>query len=308
MNYRILPYKPASESAKALADSLGGLRLKTDVTKPYRAKDDDLIVNWGASKRAPRFEDVSMLNPPEVIHRVADKLEFFQMMQDGAPDLIPEFWTDKVGIPNSKFPIVCRTVLNGHSGKGIVIATKRSELVDAPLYVRYMRKDQEYRIHVGVVEGRKNPDKIIAMQRKARVRDIPDDEINWKVRNLDGGFIYARTNVAPPARVTDAARQALEVVGLDFGAVDVIDNERKEKAYVLEINSAPGLESRTVVDYVDFFKKQIGSNGIIPKASVTRNEDKTWHVVVPYLDEFKRRRYSIDDVATWDEALGLVKL
>jgi glutathione synthase/RimK-type ligase-like ATP-grasp enzyme len=45
--------------------------------------------------------------------------------------------------------------------------------------------------------------------------------------------------------------------GLDFGAVDVIWNERQQRAYVLEINSAPGLEGTTIDDYVRYFGRQI---------------------------------------------------
>jgi D-alanine-D-alanine ligase-like ATP-grasp enzyme len=41
--------------------------------------------------------------------------------------------------------------------------------------------------------------------------------------------------------------------GLDFGAVDVIWNAQKEKPYVLEINTAPGLEGQTIADYAAFF-------------------------------------------------------
>src|SRR3546814_6628533 len=46
-------------------------------------------------------------------------------------------------------------------------------------------KKQEYRVHV--LNG-----KVVDVQRKARVKDFPDDKVNWKIRNHDNGFIYAR--------------------------------------------------------------------------------------------------------------------
>src|SRR3546814_16818410 len=57
--------------------------------------------------------------------------------------------------------------------------------VDAPLYVVYEPKKQEYRVHV--LNG-----KVVDVQRKARVKDFPDDKVNWKIRNHDNGFTYAR--------------------------------------------------------------------------------------------------------------------
>jgi glutathione synthase/RimK-type ligase-like ATP-grasp enzyme len=241
-----------------------------------------------------------MLNSPEVITKVTDKLEFFRHMSEADHTLVPKFWTDAESIPDSAFPVVCRTVLNGHSGRGIVIAQTRDELVYAPLYVKYMKKQTEYRVHVGRQVGNPNLIETIAIQRKARSRSVPQSQVNWEVRTHENGFVFARQNVTPPTRVTDAARKALELTGLDFGAVDVIDNENKGKAYVLEINSAPGMEGQTVDDYAKYF------TSIIPKARVNQNEDGTWHVESPYLDKFGRRQYTVEDCETWEEAQQLV--
>lgn len=251
MTHKLLPYNSGSQSAKRLAEGLNGVRLKR-VGRTYVGNPNDVLINWGLTRIPERFIGRTFLNSPEAVLLASNKLRFFEAIKAVAPEIIPQFWTRKEDVPNNK-TVFCRTILNGHSGDGIVIARNPGELVDAPLYVEKKRKNNEYRIHVGRVEGRKNPDKIIAKQRKARLRSVPDHEVNWEIRNLANGFIFARQNVEVPARVADAARQALEIIGLDFGAVDVIDNERKQKSYVLEINSAPGLEGKTVDDYVRYF-------------------------------------------------------
>jgi D-alanine-D-alanine ligase-like ATP-grasp enzyme len=46
-------------------------------------------------------------------------------------------------------------------------------------------------------------------------------------------------------------------LGLDFGAADVLFNARRNQAYVLEVNTAPGLEGQTVNDYAEAFKEMI---------------------------------------------------
>ena len=46
-------------------------------------------------------------------------------------------------------------------------------------------------------------------------------------------------------------------VGLKIGAVDIIWNELENKCYVLEINTAPGLEGTTLVKYTEAILKEI---------------------------------------------------
>ena len=239
MSYYVLPYKPKSRGARRLARALGGSILTGS------AGPGDIVINWGNTQEPHR----ATINNMD-IRSATNKKRFFQKMQeDGKAGEVPPFWTRREEIPADAYPIVCRTSLAGHSGDGIVIAAGPNDLVDAPLYVKYIRKQDEYRIHV----GRKgdNPS-IIAVQRKARRHDVPNP--NWQVRSHANGFIYARQNVDPPQSVLTLACSALMSSGLDFGAVDVIFNGKEGKAYVLEINTAPGLEGQTIEDYAAFFR------------------------------------------------------
>lgn len=245
--YRVLPYRAGSRGATALARALGGqcLRLRGSRFAPVAT---DVIVNWGNTSlpqiggRKFNWTDLRV---------ASNKLTFFQRMSNrNLDDIIPPFWVRARDIPDDAFPIVCRTVLAGHSGAGIVIAENRAQLVNAPLYVKYIKKQEEYRIHVG---RRVNEAVLISVQRKARSRAVPDAQVNWAVRNHSNGFVFVRGGVNPPDAVVDVARRALLATDLDFGAVDVIWNERQRRAYVLEINTAPGLEGQTVDDYANFF-------------------------------------------------------
>jgi glutathione synthase/RimK-type ligase-like ATP-grasp enzyme len=147
---------------------------------------------------------------------------------------------------------MCRTKLHAHSGDGIVIAERRDQLVNAPLYTQYVKKKQEYRIHVGRKPGGKAS--IIFIQRKAKKNGF--DGANFKIRNLANGFVYVEEEEleAFPC-ILEEARKALEATGLAFGAVDIIYNEHQNRAYVLEINTAPGLEARTAQAYSAFFRE-----------------------------------------------------
>lgn len=246
--YRVLPYRQGSRAARALAEALGGRVLRLEGSR-FIPRRDDILINYGNTD--PRQFQRCTYNAVDLRH-ATNKLNFFRTMSDrGLADIIPRFWTDRTEIPDDAFPIVCRTVLAGHSGDGIVIAASRDQLVDAPLYVKYIKKQEEYRVHVGMRNGNTS---IIAVQRKARRADTPDDQVNWQVRNHHNGFVFVRNGINPPPSVLESAQSALRAAGIDFGAVDVIWNARQERAYVLEINTAPGLEGQTVEDYANFFR------------------------------------------------------
>jgi len=240
MAIKVYPYKQGSRSARALADALGGRVLRLEGSR-YRYREQDTIINWGAS----RGWTLPCLNPQVITTVAGNKLYAFQsMLREGVQ--IPEFWTRMEDIPNEAFPIVCRTVLNGHSGRGIVIANQRDELVNAPLYVRYMKKRDEYRIHAGR-HG------IISIQRKAVRNGEPP--IDTRIRNHHNGYVFIRGDVNPPQQVLDQARLAVHSLGLDFGAVDIIWNNHYNLATVLEVNTAPGLSGTTITDYANYFRE-----------------------------------------------------
>lgn len=259
--FRVIPYKQGSRSARSLSQGLNGLQLRLEGSR-FVPRLNDVIINWGNTNppflpRGPLgVRQYRYLNEPDDVVRASNKLSFFQLLTESdCGDIIPEWRDNQADIPDNAFPVVCRTVLNGHSGRGIVIANTREELVHAPLYTKYIKKQSEFRIHLGKTGPDVLEQHIIAIQQKRRSRDVPDDAVNWQVRNHQNGFIYARDNVNPPDAVVRAAIRAFEATGLDFGAVDVIYNERQDRAYVLEINTAPGLEGQTLTDYVNFFNQ-----------------------------------------------------
>lgn len=242
--FKIIPYRQGSRGAREIADALEGRVLRL-VGSRYRYRPRDTLINWGSTNH-PLL--VHALNGTG-IRDVSNKLFFFRRISRAEPGLVPEFWEDRDSIPDDAFPVVCRTVLAGHSGEGIVIANSREELVDCRLYVKYIKKQDEYRIHVG-----KLPDGTyteISVQRKARRND--HENPNWQVRNLANGFVYARGDVDPPQCVRLAASRALVGTDLDFGGVDLVYNQREDRAYVLEINSAPGVTGTTTEDYARYF-------------------------------------------------------
>ena len=193
--------------------------------------------------------NLTILNRTEAVARASNKLTFFDAV--AAQVSIPAFTTSQEAAKewvNAGKTVICRTILNGHSGAGIVLADKPEEVVKAPLYTEYVPKKEEYRVHVFNGE-------VIHASRKARKKEVPDEAVNWKIRNHGNGFIFQHENFELPEDCAVQSLKAIEAVGLDFGAVDVIWNDKQQKSYVLEVNSAPGIEGTTLERYTEAINK-----------------------------------------------------
>lgn len=259
MSLFIYPYRTASGSAKDLSKALGVKRIRKNNSK-FKGNADKIVINWGCSTVSPEVAKCKVVNTPEAVALAADKLKFFKTIEEhnnetfdivNIPDVTDSFeeaqrWLD-CGVD-----VVERHVLNGNSGEGIKIKGRGDVIEDCPLYTTYIKKKSEWRIHV--CDG-----EVVDVQRKARDRSVPDDQVNWKVRNHSNGFIFARNEgEEAPEEVLEQALKAVEVIGLDFGAVDVIYNQSFNRAVVLEVNTAPGLTGSTLGGYVSRFKEMCG--------------------------------------------------
>ena len=247
MPLHIYAWREASEGARELATALGVRRIRHDGRSTYVGNANKTVVNWGASQLPEVVSRSRILNRPERVAAMSNKRTFFELM--GATDArLPDWTTDRLVARSWNDRVVERHVLNGHSGNGIRIVENSLDIGQAPLYTRYVPKKAEYRVHFagGVV---------IDVQRK--IRDPNREPTNWHVRSHENGFIYIRNGVqeSMPRDVLDQATIIANESGLDFGAVDIIWNESRAEAYVLEVNTAPGLTGETVNSYANYFRQ-----------------------------------------------------
>lgn len=246
----IYPYNHNSNSAKELSKALGVKRIK----HTGKALKVESFINWGASKIDREIEAAIIINNPKAVGIASDKLLSFRKFKE-AGVCTPEFTESQEEASKwlaEGFVVVARTKLRAHSGEGIVIhdPDTAEDVTAAKLYTKYIPKSEEYRVHMY-----KNGAAFF-VQRKARNKDIPDEKVNWKVRNHGNGFIYANQDIKMQGQ-RDAYKEchkAIVALGLDFGAVDIVYNLKKGKYYVLEVNTAPGLSGSTLEAYVNLFK------------------------------------------------------
>lgn len=243
---RIYAYKLGSATAKELAKGLGTLIVRPDGNfKNSRLQHK--VINWGSTELPKwKYSDNTFLNHPKNVANAVNKLvSFHLLMEAGVPTV--EFTVDRSVALGwlSESPVVVRKIVNSSQGKGIEIV-EQGELPVAPLYTKFIPKAREYRVHV--FNG-----KVIDVQQKRRRADL-EDTPSGLIKNLENGWVYCREDITPlPEGAEQVAINAVRALGLDFGSVDMLS--KKGSVYVLEVNSASGLEGVTLEKYITEFKK-----------------------------------------------------
>ena len=264
-----------SNGAINLKEALGATMMRS-AGSTYTGRRAGAVINWGCvNDEARRLAIIAeaagrpfLNHPPFVIHAV-NKGMFFDKMRRELPQFTIPFvdnFDDAIDLVEQGSRMYARTILNGHSGKGIVLMVNARDvereaiqrvvnggsmpvyrpgdnlhrsLRDCRLFTQGVAgKRTEYRVHV--VSGQ-----VILVQQKRRKENWGNNpNYNSLVRNVESSWIYAVNEIDQLGleAVKEAATQAVLTFGLDFGAVDVIYKHQTEQAFVLEINTAPGLD------------------------------------------------------------------
>lgn len=234
-----------SASARSLARALDSKVNRWPATGTSRLPRYAALVNWGCS-RLPvvPVEGQRLLNSPAAVASAKNKLDAFRLFREhNVPH--PAWWTYATEVVRGGI-LLARTNLTGSGGDGIVVVRDGEAPPQAPLYVAYVRKTAEYRIHV--FRGR-----VICVQQKRLENDAEQTADQKLLRNRANGWVFAVNDVQFSTEeqrneCNTAAINAVSCLGLDFGAVDLVVGKRDGRPYVLEVNTAPGIESPTVLN------------------------------------------------------------
>ncbi|QBQ76513.1 hypothetical protein PQC57_gp085 [Escherichia phage vB_EcoP_WFI101126] len=264
---RVLPYGPSDsvrELTSAINTKIQELRLNANVMSlvsegsRYRSRVGDIVVNYGNRRYNDAFfGGATVLNSVVALNRAANKVAAFNALRLAEVKTV-EYTTDReLALNWNQNEIVYeRGTLTGHSGEGITVRLPREGIADAPLYTKGIQGPRrEWRVHV--FEG-----VITYVQKKIRRNGYRDlSTYREDIRNHHTGWVYSSNfQDAPPDQVLIQAHKAVSALGLNFGAVDLIS--KNTNAWVLEVNTAPGLTGTTLETYthniVEFVKSFSG--------------------------------------------------
>jgi glutathione synthase/RimK-type ligase-like ATP-grasp enzyme len=216
--------------------STTGIRVhRNDRTAP----EGGIVFRWGTTSNVRNAEKI--VNKPDAIHLGSAKAAFRAKLQ--AAELCPKTWFTREGIT---FPCIVRPAVHSQ-GRNLFVCRTENELISAInlcgtgwYATTLVDKSSEYRVYVA--QGR-----VIGVGRK---RPANENSIAWNM--AQGGSCKNVRFDEWPLRVVKCGLEALKISGLDFAGVDVIV-DREEKAYVLEINSAPTLANYRAQGFAKVF-------------------------------------------------------
>lgn len=197
-------------------------------------------INWGVNRTS--LLPAECLN--KTISNASSKIRAFQKFaENNLPH--PRHHSTLTGlrevIGNDR-TILCREdKLSG--GKGIIIVRPNEGISDTIEYhfaVEKLSIEREARVHVFNKEAK-----------LFQVKLLPIGNTN-PIHSFENGTRYSTKfeqylTADVVNQMTNLAVQAVEVLGLDFGAVDLVLTKR-EHIYLLEVNTAPGLKSQATID------------------------------------------------------------
>jgi glutathione synthase/RimK-type ligase-like ATP-grasp enzyme len=138
-----------------------------------------------------------------------------------------------------------RKYLNSSCGKGIVVFDKATAAAihGCPVYTLYKKKKREFRVHVF-------KDQVVAVTEKKRRKDF-DGQRDTKIRNLANGYVFVQDVSDEPEGLRLLALRAAAVSQSDFRGVDIGFNEKNNDLFVIEVNSAPGIQGTNLIKYTE---------------------------------------------------------
>jgi len=240
-----------------LADALGMGKISPEESWETDAAND-FLVNWGCSKA---LGDVNTgLSVGRACHKHATLVSLWLK---GIPMLHFKTLKElaKCAYKNSR--IYCRTLLKSSQGKGIIISDPpHDNLPDAPLYTKAFPTKYEFRAHVAfnnvidLVEKKR--------MRKEKLTALGLEEPDMLIRSHKRGWVFARNDLHVPelhGKMRSLAVLAVAVLGLDFGAVDILVGDNGD-IRICEVNTAPGITGTTFTKYVEAFQAEFKRRGI----------------------------------------------
>ena len=234
----------------------------------------DLIIRWGCSVSLDIDREIEY-NKRESIKLSSNKGKCRQFLYDNGIPVPKPIDLSRVN-SEEDLPFVVRPTFH-QKGKDFLIFRNISDILndgykisrlESPYGSRFYPKTTEYRVHVG--HG-----KVLVVQQKLQTSERIGE--NWSHEN---GYTF---EVVPwkqyRKEIVDLAVKTIEVLGLDFGAVDIMADPLDSSlpiAVVCEVNTSPKLEGYTVKRYAKYFDWLIRTR-------------ETRHFEIP--DELKARHY-----------------
>lgn len=241
-------YSVAKEVSRAIRE-LSGVNLLVS-TKPLATKNKTVHIRYGGTE--PSLSNEPLLNSIDFIRLSSNKKALSDLLVEKGIRTVQFFpkseYNDSMGV------VLVRDNLYSFGGRGITLCKTTEEVKNAAgnWVTPFLRFTSEYRVHL--FNG-----KIIRIQKKVDGNNEPEE---FPIRNHTRGYFFSVRSTLDTGMESFSALQGFvtKVVeqfpekhfcGLDIG-------KTKQNHYVIENNSAVGLEESTLYLYASEFCKELG--------------------------------------------------
>lgn len=236
-------------TGRALAQEL---RLPHYGIRSPRNGPPEILIRWGS--RVPMGDVVlKVLNNAVSIGMASDKVRTLEILDDNGIPHVPFFtdWEEAQAYGG----VVLGRRRRGMQGRDIVVY-KPDEISEwsgfhqqgHEWYSIYQEPTREMRLHVV-------GDEVVRIQGK--YLDFPEHARNPYVRNYANGYRFRSPSLELRESRKQWAVEAVKVLGLDFGAVDMLLFGDEEECSILEINTAPACSPLTISAYAEAIERKI---------------------------------------------------
>jgi len=211
----------------------------------------ETLIRWGSRGAVGYRPTGGVINSRAAIQKASDKRAALEFMR-GAGVNVPK----GMCIDDARYrwfqwntgPLVGRPIQH-QGGSGFHLCLNSADVVravnnGAEYFTEYVPNGEEWRAHI--VGGQ-----MVMAQLKCAEPVVS----NEYCRNRENGWALNRRPA--PGWVESIGVQAIRALGLDFGAVDMCKGNNGQ-SYVLEVNSAPGLEGDKLMVYARALAGMVG--------------------------------------------------
>jgi glutathione synthase/RimK-type ligase-like ATP-grasp enzyme len=225
LKIRLVSNKLGSKSLKLLAE---GLSTKLGY-KVFRSK-----------KPHPKRENITYGDCKNKI----EQYQFFKAQSISALTFTTNYSEAQAWFSQEpKAVVFARHLTRASEGKGIVVVEEAGALPKAPVYTLYKKKKREFRVHIF-------KDNVVQVLEKRKRKGF-EGTVDTKIRNTANGYVFCSQDVVEPPGIRELALKASKVTNSMFKGVDIGFNEKLNELFVIEVNSAPGIQGSNVTKYVE---------------------------------------------------------
>ncbi len=200
------------------------------------------LVRWGNGESIDSNKDTNF-NNRDHIHFTSHKVRMSNYLNDHKLPCV----TFHKGTPE-KFPVVVRQQIAGQGGKGIVIAEDYKSWLPYSYYWYSYFFPFEYELGVHMLGG-----KVVKIYRKEIYEGMKEDK--FPIRNNDNKYHYRLKDNKYYQGAVELAERIFKVFPIQMTRIDM--GYCNGKFYVIEMNSAPSLNSINIPIYGDFILNNI---------------------------------------------------